>query len=182
MRVCLTWVKPYIILRFETSIRPNQMPGYFAQQQVQHVLQKEVPQEAVRLSDEERQRVNRRASIELLQLLLAQLLAGLMVALLAWVLSGYQAAISALAGAGAYFLPNLFFALRLLFAMSQPGGSGPGLFLVGEALKILASVALLWLLAKYGGDAVHWLAVFFGLLAVLKSYFLVFVYRVWRGR
>ena len=138
MRVCLTWVKPYIILRFETSIRPNQMPGYFAQQtvqQVQHVLQKEVPQEAVRLSDEERQRVNRRASIELLQLLLAQLLAGLMVALLAWVLSGYQAAISALAGAGAYFLPNLFFALRLLFAMSQPGGSGPGLFLVGEGSR-----------------------------------------------
>jgi len=173
MRVCPTWVKPYIIIGFETSIRPNPMPGFFAQQ---------TPQEAVKLTDEERQRVNRRASIELLQLILAQLLAGVAVALLALMLSGSQAAISALAGAGAYFLPNLLFALRLLLAMAQPGGSGPGLFLVGEVLKILASVALLWLLAKFGGDEVHWLAVFFGLLAVLKSYFLVFAYRVMRGR
>ena len=46
----------------------------------------------------------------------------------------------------------------------------------------LAAVALLWLVAKWGGDRVHWLAVFFGLLAVLKSYFLVFAYRAIRGR
>ena len=46
--------------------------------------------------------------------------------------------------------------------------------------RMMAAVALLWLVAKLGGDSVHWLAVFFGLLAVLKSYFLVFVYRAMR--
>ena len=169
------------------------MPGSFAQQttadarpEVSQESVFEVPQEmppkVVRLTDEQRQRVNSRASVEMLQLLLAQVFAGMLVAILALVLSGYQAAISALAGAGAYFLPNLLFAFRLLIAMGRPGGSGPGVFLVGEMLKILASVAFLWLLAKFGGDKVHWLAVFFGLLAVLKSYFLVFAYRALSGR
>lgn len=149
------------------------MPGLSAQQ---------TPQQAIRLTDEERQRVNRRASMELLQLVAAQALAGALVVVIALLVSGVQAGLSALAGAGAYFLPNLLFALRLLLAMQHPGGSGPGLFLVGEMLKMLAAVALLWLLAKLGGDSVHWLAVFFGLLAVLKSYFLVFAYRALRGR
>ncbi len=149
------------------------MPGLSAQQ---------TPQQAIRLTDEERQRVNRRASVELLQLVAAQALAGALVVVIALLVSGVQAGLSALAGAGAYFLPNLLFALRLLLAMQRPGGSGPGLFLVGEMLKMLAAVALLWLLAKLGGDSVHWLAVFFGLLAVLKSYFLVFAYRALRGR
>lgn len=149
------------------------MPGLSAQQ---------TPQQAIRLTDEERQRVNRRASMELLQLVAAQALAGALVVVIALLVSGVQAGLSALAGAGAYFLPNLLFALRLLLAMQRPGGSGPGLFLVGEMLKMLAAVALLWLLAKLGGDSVHWLAVFFGLLAVLKSYFLVFAYRALRGR
>lgn len=120
--------------------------------------------------------------MELLQLVAAQALAGALVVVIALLVSGVQAGLSALAGAGAYFLPNLLFALRLLLAMQRPGGSGPGLFLVGEMLKMLAAVALLWLLAKLGGDSVHWLAVFFGLLAVLKSYFLVFAYRALRGR
>ena len=153
------------------------MSGLFAQQ-----TPDETPQKAVRLTDEERRRVNRRASIELVQLVLAQAFAGLLVSLIALLVSGLGAAWSALAGAGAYFLPNLLFALRLLIAMQRPGGSGPGLFLVGEMLKMLAAVALLWLVAKWGGDRVHWLAVFFGLLAVLKSYFLVFAYRAIRGR
>ena len=153
------------------------MSGLFAQQTPDETLQK-----VVRLTDEERQRVNRRASMELLQLISAQALAGLLVAAVAMMVSGVQAGLSALAGAGAYFLPNLLFALRLLIAMQRPGGSGPGLFLVGKMLKMLAAVALLWLLAKYGGESVHWLAVFFGLLAVLKSYLLVFAYRALRGR
>ena len=143
---------------------------------------RDAPQEVVRLNDEQRQRVNQRASLELLQILLAQAVSGLLVAVFALFLSGYQAALSALAGAGVYFLPNLIFALRLLIAMGRPGGSGPVVFLVGEMLKILASIALLWVLARFGGNEVHWLAVFFGLLAVLKSYFLVFAYRALSGR
>lgn len=153
------------------------MPGLNAQQ-----IAPQSPQAALRLTDEERRRVNRRASIELVQLVSAQALAGILVSAIVLLVSGVQASLSALAGAGAYFLPNLLFALRLLIAMQRPGGSGPGLFLVGEMLKMLAAVALLWLVAKWGGDRVHWLAVFFGLLAVLKSYFLVFAYRVIRGR
>lgn len=147
------------------------MSGFFAPQ---------TPQSAIKLTDEERQRVNRRAAVELMQLVLAQAFAALAVSLIALLASGAQAALSALAGAGAYFVPSCLFALRLLIAMQRPGGSGPALFLVGEMLKMMAAVALLWLVAKLGGDSVHWLAVFFGLLAVLKSYFLVFVYRAMR--
>jgi F0F1-type ATP synthase assembly protein I len=50
------------------------------------------------------------------------------------------------------------------------------LFLVGEMLKIVAAVILLWVVADVGGDRVQWLAVLVGLIAVLKGYVLVLVF------
>ena len=128
------------------------------------------------LTDDDRARINSRARRELVQIVLAQALMGLAVAIIAWLISGQAAALSALAGAGCYFVPNLLFALRLLLASHRPGGSGPVLFILGEMLKIGATVALLWLVVRVGGDQVHWLALLAGLVAVLKGYVLMLAF------
>lgn len=128
------------------------------------------------LTDDDRARINSRARLELVQIIAAQATMGLVVSALAWIVSGGVGAISALAGAGCYFLPNLLFALRLLLASHHPKGSGPILFVVGEMLKIGATIGLLWLVARIGGDQVQWLAVLAGLVAVLKGYVLMLAF------
>jgi ATP synthase protein I len=120
--------------------------------------------------------INQRSRLELVQIVKAQALLGLVVAILAWLIADVDAGLSALAGAGTYFVPNMIFALRLYLATFRPGGSRPMLFLVGEMLKIGAAVGLLWLVAQVGGDRVQWLAVLVGLIAVLKGYVLVLVF------
>jgi ATP synthase protein I len=128
------------------------------------------------LTDEDRAIINTRARSELLQIVFAQAVVGLVVVIIAWVVGGKAAALSALAGAGCYFVPNLLFALRLFLASHRPSGSGPMLFIVGEMLKIGATLGLLWLVARVGGDQVQWLAVLAGLVAVLKGYVLMLAF------
>lgn len=128
------------------------------------------------LTDDDRAKINSRARHELVQIIAAQAIMGLVVSVIAWLFAGLSGAISALAGAGCYFVPNLLFALRLFLASHQPSGSGPILFVVGELLKISATVGLLWLVARIGGDQVQWLAVLAGLVAVLKGYVLMLAF------
>lgn len=128
------------------------------------------------LTVEDRARIDARARRELVQIVFAQALMGMGVAIIALLVAGKSAALSALAGAGCYFLPNLLFALRLLLASHRPRGSGPMLFILGEMLKIGATLGLLWLVARLGGDQVHWLAVLAGLVAVLKGYVLMLAF------
>jgi len=128
------------------------------------------------LTDDDRARINSRARRELVQIVLAQAVMGLGVAVIAWMISGEAAALSALAGAGCYFVPNVLFALRLLLASHRPGGSGPVLFILGQMLKIGATLGLLWLVAQVGGDQVQWLALLAGLVAVLKGYVLMLAF------
>ena len=59
------------------------------------------------------ERINQRSRLELVQIVKAQALLGLVVASLAWLIAGLDAGLSALAGAGTYFVPNAIFALRL---------------------------------------------------------------------
>ena len=120
--------------------------------------------------------INQRSRLELALIVKAQALLGSVVAVLTWSVAGVDAGLSALAGAGTYFVPNMIFALRLYLATFHPGGSAPMLFLVGEMLKIGAAVGLLWVIAHVGGDRVQWLAVLVGLIAVLKGYVLVLVF------
>lgn len=120
--------------------------------------------------------INKRSRLELVQIVKAQACLGVVVAILAWLIAGVDAGLSALAGAGTYFVPNGIFALRLYLATFRPGGSGPVLFLAGEMLKIGAAVGLLWLVAHVGGDRVQWLAVLVGLIAVLKGYVLLLMF------
>ena len=116
--------------------------------------------------------INARARVELMQIVFAQALSAVVVALLAWVLGGFNAGWSALAGSAAYFVPNVLFALRLFLATFRPSGSNAIVFLVGEFLKVGAAIGLLWLLAHVGGERVVWLAVIVGLIAALKGYML----------
>ena len=120
--------------------------------------------------------INQRSRLELVLIVKAQALLGSVVAVLTWTVAGVDAGLSALAGAGTYFVPNMIFALRLYLATFRPGGSSPMLFLIGEMLKIGAAVGLLWVVAHVGGDRVQWLAVLVGLIAVLKGYVLVLVF------
>ena len=120
--------------------------------------------------------INQRSRLELVLIVKAQALLGSVVAALTWMVAGVDAGLSALAGAGTYFVPNMIFALRLYLATFRPGGSSPMLFLIGEMLKIGAAVGLLWVVAHVGGDRVQWLAVLVGLIAVLKGYVLVLVF------
>ncbi len=128
------------------------------------------------LTDADLALINVRARLELAQVVFAQVATAVFVALLAWLIGGFDAGWSALAGSAAYFVPNFLFALRLFLATFQPGGSSPFIFLVGEFLKVGAAVGLLWLLAHVGGERVVWLAVIAGLIAALKGYMLVLMF------
>ncbi len=100
--------------------------------------------------------------------LLLQAVVILAVAAVAGLLAGSggarSAMVSALAGGAAYFLPNLLFVLRLRLAISarQAGAAG---FLIGEAVKLLAVIALLMFLPRL--IEVNWPALIAGLFAVL---------------
>lgn len=128
------------------------------------------------LTDEDLAQINARSRIELAQAVVAQGVVAVVVALLAWVVGGFDAGWSALAGSLVYFVPNLVFALRLFLGTFRPGGSSALVFIVGEFLKVGAAVGLLWLLAHVGGERVVWLAVIAGLIAVLKGYMLVLMF------
>lgn len=100
----------------------------------------------------------------MLKTLLFQVVAILAVAALAAVLAGSRGAQSALAGGAAYFLPNLLFVLRLQLAMAARQAGAVG-FLVGEAVKLAAVIALLIFLPRI--IEVNWPALIAGLFAVL---------------
>ncbi|MDP2196921.1 MAG: ATP synthase subunit I [Rhodocyclaceae bacterium] len=100
--------------------------------------------------------------------LLLQAAAILAVAAVAGLLAGSggarSAGLSALAGGAAYFLPNLLFVLRLRLSIAtrQAGAAG---FLIGEAVKLSAVIALLLFLPRL--IDVNWPALIAGLFAVL---------------
>jgi ATP synthase protein I len=132
---------------------------------------------AVHLSDVDRLKIDARARRELRLAVAAQSLAGLIVGLIFLVVDGSAAALSAAAGSVSYLLPNSVFALRLWTATYRPGGASPEVFLVGEILKIGSAVGLLWLIAHLGGERVVWLAVLVGLIATLKGYVLLLMFK-----
>ena len=138
--------------------------------------------EVVKLTDEDRLKIDIRARRDLVLAVWFQGLAGLMVAMLCWVLGDISAGLSSLAGSAAYFLPNSIFALRLWVATYRPNGASPELFLVGEILKVGAAVGLLWLIAHWGGEQVKWLAVLVGLIATLKGYILLMMFKGSRAK
>lgn len=96
--------------------------------------------------------------------LVLQLATILAVAAVAGLLAGWIGARSVLVGGASYFLPNLLFVLRLRLAMAtrQAGAAG---FLIGEAVKLFAVLALLVVLSRM--MEVNWPALIAGLIAVM---------------
>jgi len=129
------------------------------------------------LSDADRAALNAQASRGLLLALAAQGAMGLAAAVMAGVVGGSAAGWSALAGAGAYFIPNALFALRLLINVLKSGRTSPVTFFLGEMIKLLMTALLLWLLSRVAQGWLVWPAVLLGLVFTLKGYLLLLLFR-----
>ena len=77
------------------------------------------------------------------RIVLLQMVAALVVALLAGVFGTISLAFSALLGGLCCAIPNAFFALRLTMSARKPGGANPMSFFIGEFIKIGLTIALM---------------------------------------
>ena len=97
-----------------------------------------------------------------------QILTTVIVSLVAGLSGGSHAAISALLGGAACFVPNGLFALKLAAAARRPQGTDP--------VKVVSTLALLALIVATYKDLV-WLAMLVSFIVVLKSYVLALLVR-----
>ena len=99
-----------------------------------------------------------------------------LVAAIAATFGGWNAAWSATFGGLACVVPNALFALRLTLESRRPGGATIQGFIVGEFVKVAVTLLMIFIVARaYHG--LNWLAFIIGIIAVLKSYFLAFLFR-----
>lgn len=129
--------------------------------------------EAIKLSAEDKAALDAKAGRGLVRAVVAQGVMALLATGIAGWVAGSAAAWSALAGAGAYFLPNSLFALRLLINAHQPGRANPFTFFLGEAFKLGMTVLLLGLTVYFFRGHIVWPALLIGLLCVLKGHVLL---------
>ena len=108
----------------------------------------------------------------MLRVVLLQFAATLVVALIAGVMGGTSAALSAVLGGLCCVVPNALFAMRLFAAASKPGGTNPLTFFIGEFVKIALTVALLGATAWLYRD-LNWLAMIAAFIVALKSYIIL---------
>jgi ATP synthase protein I len=97
------------------------------------------------------------------------------VAALAAVIGGWNAGLSALLGGLACVVPSGIFAWQLARDRKRPGGATMHVFFVGELTKLALTVLMLFVVARVYRD-LNWLALVVGFIAVLKSYFWMFVF------
>jgi ATP synthase protein I len=129
------------------------------------------------LSEQDRARIARRSRVGLYRALAAQAVTGLLVVLVAWGVAGFDAGASALIGAVAYFVPNALFAARLLLGYLGPKRPGSLAFFWGEALKLIATAAIVAAVAWRWGSWLVWPAFLLGLLGVMKGYVVLLALR-----
>lgn len=91
----------------------------------------------------------------------------LVAATIAAVFLGWRGMLSTGLGGLVVLIPSALFALRLQ-VQSRRGGNFPMAFLVGEFLKVAATVGLMVLVWRLYAD-VHWLTFFVGLILALKA-------------
>jgi len=129
------------------------------------------------LSEADRATLRFKAGRGLLRALAAQVAMLVFAVVVSWLVAGAAAGASALIGAGAYFVPNAFFALRLLVGLMALKPASPATFLVGELIKLVCAVLLLWLAVHLWQQWLVWPALLFGLVCVLKGYVLLMLFR-----
>lgn len=108
------------------------------------------------------------------RIVLLQGLATAVVALIAGLIGGVHALLSAFLGGLACVVPNALFAWRLIMQAHTARHAGVGTFFVGELIKLVATVALLFATARLYSD-LNWLALLAGFIVALKSYFVAFL-------
>lgn len=133
--------------------------------------------EAVSLSPEQRISMNANAAKGLAQIILAQTAILIVVALLAGLISGFDALWSAFAGGMVYLIPSALVIMQMLMRLYAGANASVGSFFIGEAIKIGGSIALMALLVMLVGDAIVWPALLIGLVAVLKAYVLLIIFK-----
>jgi len=132
--------------------------------------------EPLRLTEAERAVLRQQAVRDLLYAIIIQVFVSVLIALLAWGVSGSAAAGSALAGALACVIPNALFAFRLILSVQKPGGANPATFFFGEFFKIAVAVVFIVAAAKFGREWLVWPAFLAGLVCALKSQWLVLAF------
>lgn len=121
-------------------------------------------------ADDVRRRIR---SVSMLQVLVAQMVAGILVAVVSWIVTGRQnAGWSAFYGALAVIVPAALFA-RGLSRQKAVSGAGSALvgFFVWELVKVGTTVAML-LVAPRLVSQLSWLALLAGFVVTMKVYWL----------
>ncbi|UVW28812.1 ATP synthase subunit I [Massilia sp. H6] len=108
----------------------------------------------------------------MLRLVSLQLLATVVVGLVAALLGGLAAMISAILGGLCCVVPNAIMAVRLFAGTQRPGGANPATFFIWEFVKIALTLALLFASAKLYHE-LNWLALLAGFIVALKSYIIL---------
>lgn len=106
------------------------------------------------------------------RIVMLQIVATALVAIVAGLLGGINAAFSAFLGGLCCVVPNGLFAVRLYMAARRPGGANPMAFIIGEFVKIASTLALFGAIVWLYHD-VSWPAFIGGFIVVLKSYFIL---------
>lgn len=131
----------------------------------------------IELTESQRESLRRKSGQGILRVLGAQSVMLAFAVGVSGAVGGWGAAVSALVGGMAYFLPNALFALRLFVGLWGSRQSSPFTFFIGEAFKLASAVVVLGLVAWFGKQWVVWPALLFGLLCVLKGYVLLLMFR-----
>jgi ATP synthase protein I len=108
----------------------------------------------------------------MLRVVLLQLAATVVTGLIAGMLGGVHALLSALLGGLCCFVPNGLFALRLFINARKPGEVNPMTFFIGEFIKIALTIALLGAVVWLYRD-LNWLALIAAFIVTLKSYIIL---------
>ena len=133
--------------------------------------------EAISLSPEQRIRMNAGAAKGLAQIIMSQFAILVVVTLLAGLIGGFDSLWSAFAGGMVYLIPSALIVMLMIMRLYAVDNASVASFFIGEAVKIGGSIVLMGLLVKFAGDAIVWPALLIGLVAVLKAYVLLIIFK-----
>lgn len=135
-----------------------------------------MPEPVVPVSPEMVAQLRRESQQSLVRSVAVQWTVCVVVALIALLIGGMHAGLSGLLGAACVTVPNSLLAFKLLMNSMRPDGGSSTTVLVGEFVKIGAVVLLLVLVVKLGGALIVWPALLAGLIAALKSYWVMLAF------
>ena len=111
----------------------------------------------------------------MLRLVSLQLMVTAVAGVVAGLLGGWAAMLSAVLGGMCCVVPNGIMAVRLFASSQKKGGPSPAAFFIWEFVKIALTLALLYATARLYHD-LNWLALLGGFIVALKSY-LILIFR-----